>query len=193
MTPASAAHVAFHAARVAFAREALTPALEVAWPEGPPVTASEVIRGMQEAAKPVRITGALSDSILRLRLSEVSSDEEARQRFAVRHRNSGDGPPLPRGTPSDALILVVAFEKLLKISDQTWREFARDYWVDGPLGWSGGELSSGWAQNFHFPPDVVADVGGIVHMGYSTGTGLRSAFVASAWGGRPGLGDRPLA
>ena len=183
VTPASAAHLAFHAARIAFVREALTPALEVAWPEGPPVTTSEIIRGMHEAAKPVRITGALTDAILRLRLSEVSSDQDASQRFEVRHRNSGDGPPLPRGTPRDALILVVAFDKLLKIADQTWREFARNYWVDGPLGWSGGEPSSEWAQTFHFPSDVIRDVGGIVHIGYSTGTGLRSAFLASAWGG----------
>ena len=147
---------------------------------------------MQEAAKPVRITGALTDSILRLRLSEVSSDQDASQRFEVRHRNSGDGPPLPRSTPRDALILVVAFDRLLKIADQTWREFARDYWVDGPLGWSGGEPSSEWAQNFRFPPDVTQDVGGIVHIGYRAGAGLRSAFVRSAWGGPAGLLRLPV-
>lgn len=81
------------------------------------------------------------------------------------------------------MILVVAFDKLLKTSAETWREFARTYWVDGPLGWSGDEPSSEWAQTFRFPSDVIQGVGGVVHMGYSTGAGLRSAFVASAWGG----------
>lgn len=186
ISPASAAELAFYSARVALARESLTPTLEVAWAEGPPVTEAEVVLGIQEAAKPVRITGSLSDSMLRLRVSEVSSDPDAAHRFQILRRNSGDNDHfLERNSPRDALILVIAFDQLLKVSPQTWQEFRRDCWVDATLGWAGGETSSGWAQNFGVPAPLLQDVGLVVHAGYGTGTSLRHPYVASAWGRGP--------
>lgn len=89
ISPASAAQLAFYAARVALARESLTPSLEVAWFGGPPVTVTEIVVGIREAAKPVRITGSLSNSMLRLRLSEVSSDPDAVNRYETHRRNAG--------------------------------------------------------------------------------------------------------
>jgi hypothetical protein len=173
--------LAFYAARVALAAEALRPAQVVALDNGPLVADSDVIDAITAAPKPVRISGIVADAVLRIRLSSIASDPDAAKRFEYRIRDSGDQVPvLDPECPDQAPLLVVAFDKLLKVSAGTWREFSRGYWVEG-MAWSGDWPTSGWTRHLRLPEVLLQDVRAVILVGYSRDGGLRSPFVWAAW------------
>src|SRR2546422_1924361 len=132
----SAAELAFYGARVGLAGAALRVGQPlIALEDGPTVSALEAVAAIERGPKPLRISGNVADTILRLRLSPVGADPEAVKRFHIRQRNLGDGiPGLGPQVPDDIRLLVIAFDCLLRVSKGTWRQYNREYWIDGPLG-----------------------------------------------------------
>src|SRR5258705_10779587 len=114
---AAAVDVAFHSARVGLGGDGLmtSPALALNDLVQSP---NEIIAAMSAAPKPVRISGETRDSVLRFVLSPINTDPEAERRFRIiRHNLGGTQPPFVEGkAPDTAVVLVIAFEKLLRVS-----------------------------------------------------------------------------
>ena len=180
---ASASELAFYGARVGLAGDALRMGQPlVALEDGPAVSTSEVIAAMQGGPKPLRITGNVTDALLRFRLSLVGADPEAVKRFRIQKRNLGDNVPgIDPSAPDDVTLLVIAFDQLLRVSKGTWRQFNREYWIDGPLGWSADRPDSPWSRDFGLPPTALDGVSMVVLAGYSVYRELRSPYMREAW------------
>src|SRR5438034_1544597 len=134
---ASAVDLAFHSARVGLGGDGLmtNPALAL---NDRVQSSNEIIAAMRAAPKPLRIAGETRDSVLRFVLSPINTDPEVERRFRIiRHNLGGTQPPLVEAdAPDTAVVLVIAFENLLRVSRASWSEFIRDYWIDGPLSGS---------------------------------------------------------
>ncbi len=180
---ASAAELAYHAGRIGLAGEGLLPSQQVALGNGSVVSVPEIIAAIDAAPKPVRITGEVRESVLRLYLSSVATDPDAAARFRIRtHNLGGDQPPIVEpDAPDDVTLLVIAFDQLLRVSKTDWRRFIRDHWIDGPVSWSADHPSSEWAQGFGLPTSILREVRAIVLLGYSVHNQMRSPFIPTAW------------
>ena len=180
---ASAAELAFYGTRVGLAGAALRVGQPlIALEDGPTVSALEAVAAIERGPKPLRISGNVADTILRLRLSPVGADPEAVKRFHIRQRNLGDGiPGLGPQVPDDIRLLVIAFDCLLRVSKGTWRQYNREYWIDGPLGWSADRPDSPWSRDFGLPPAALDGVSMVVLAGYSVYRELRSPYMREAW------------
>jgi len=133
---------------------------------------------LSRSASPANVT----DAILRFRLSPLGADPEAVKRFHIRKRNIGDNVPgIDPQAPDDVTLLVIAFDRLLRVSKRTWRQFNREYWIDGPIGWSAGAPTSAWAKEFGLPPATLDGVSMVVLSGYSVYRDLRSPYVREGW------------
>ncbi len=185
MTDAFAPELAFYAARVGLAGQALRlgTTLVVALENGPPVSTAEAIAAFERGPKPLRITGDTTDAILRFRLSPADADADAVRRLQIQKHNTGDRVPgIDDHEPDDVRLLVIAFDRLLRVSKGTWRQFTHEFWIDGPIGWSAGAPTSPWAQELGLPRAALRDISMVVLVGYSVYRQLRSPYVREAWG-----------
>ena len=180
---ADATELAFHAARVALGGDGLlrNPALKIATDQGQ--GAEQAIHALRAARKPTRIRGEIDESVLRFVLSPIDAGSEEDRRFRITRRNLGSNqPPMVDSTaPDDAVILVVAFENLLRVTKLAWREFIRDYWIDGPLSWSADRPDSEWTDSFGIPPSLRQQARSVVLLGYQVNNQVRSPFIKMGW------------
>ncbi len=144
---------------------------------------NEIIAAMRAAPKPVRITGKTRDSVLRFVLSPINTDPEIERRFRIiRHNLGGTLPPLVEAdAPDTAVVLVIAFENLLRVSRASWSEFIRDYWIDGPLSLSADRPHSEWAARLAIPASILAEARSVILLGYQKGNQVRSPFIPQGW------------
>jgi hypothetical protein len=180
---AGPAELAFHSARVALGGEHLlnNPGLALA---GQRVQDSTlIVEALKAAPKPVCIGGRATDSVLDFLVSPIEPGSETARRFQIaRHNRGGDHPPfVPPDAPDDAVLLVVAFENLLRVTGTCWREFSRDYWIDGPLSWSADGASSDWADEMGIPRSLRDGAWSVVLVGYQVGNEVRAPFVPMGW------------
>ena len=182
MIDASASHLAFHAARIALSGDGLLPDIPVALDDTPTVGDSPAIAALGAAPKPVRISGTLVAAVLRLHLSSPTADRETTTRYEIwRRAIAGDHAPLSGPQTSDRLLLVVAFDRLLRATKDTWRQFITEYWIDGPFCWSADYPGSLWAREFHIPDPLLQGIETIVLFGYGAVNQFRSPFNPRSW------------
>lgn len=177
-----AAELAFHAARVAFAGNALVSGLPVRLREVRSGTPEDVIRILALEPKPLRITGVIEGSELTLRLGSVFGDPDTRRRYQLEHAAISRAIPAIADTdPEGDTILVVAFDSWLRVTAGTWGLFMRDFWIDGPLAWSSNSATSESAASLRLPQSALEGAAVVVLLGYSSDNGFQYPFLPRAW------------
>ncbi len=183
---ASAAELAYQVARVALGADALVRQPTLRIESGNARTESEVVAVLTAAPKPVRITGRRGEAAIILELGPTEPDPVVRRRYLVHRHNAEaggrDAPPLvPASAPDDAMVLVIAFDRLLRVSKATWREFATDYWLDMPAASTADHRDAPSVRADRLPAQALEGVVAVISLGYSTLNGLAVPVMRKAW------------
>jgi hypothetical protein len=160
---ANAAELAYYVARVVFARDRMPPTIGLRITGSDNVIESnDVIHALERTEKPVKVVGSLHDSTVDILLRRNDAPAGHPQ------------TPLLPGSPDPAsVILVVAYDCLLRTNYGVWTEFARDYWFDAPLNWSIDEPASAFIEQLHLPSAALLGVVLVAVAGYAVPNGFQ--------------------
>ena len=125
----------------------------------------------------------LQDGTLLLHVTSLDADPSARARYDEHVALAGRPslPLIPADAAGDTLILVVAFDCLMKVSKSTWEAFGEQFWIDAPVSWAGDYPASGWAKGLKIPPKALEGAAAVVLIGYGVRNGFRFPSLPSAW------------
>jgi hypothetical protein len=182
---ASAAELAYHMARVALTGDAFGQQLSFRLEAGDAAAEADIVAALEQTGKPVRVSGSRQEGTILLRLGPVEPDPVIARRYHAHRHNTArqaDAPPLvPADAPDDTVVLVVAFDRLLRVSKATWREYARDYWLDMPAPLTGDYPDSPSVRADGIPSKALEGVAAVVALGYATPNGFAVPVMRTAW------------